>query len=174
MSLCHKLNFFSKNTLHFDIFILNKMFVRNWVFATNSDVLIPVSLQPNVVDLRNFKLGIMLDLINCVWNIKGLHHHFAKIIELKQIKRHLHTDYLSILIDNPGFISFSSVRIGFLYFLMESISELEYLCYLLYPPPPGTRAKITSGRKHFTYFPQGIFYGKNNFPSAKKHCISRV
>ena len=32
MSLCHKLE-------------------RNWVFATNSDILIPISLEPNDVDL---------------------------------------------------------------------------------------------------------------------------
>ena len=29
---------------------------RNWVFATKSDFLLPRSLQPNVVDLRYFKL----------------------------------------------------------------------------------------------------------------------
>ena len=33
---------------------------RNWVFATNSDVLIPISLQHNSVNLRNFKLWILL------------------------------------------------------------------------------------------------------------------
>ena len=37
-------------------FILNKLGERNWVFATNSDFLIPISLQFNVVDLRHFKL----------------------------------------------------------------------------------------------------------------------
>ena len=31
-------------------FILNKLGERNWVFATNSDFLIPTSLQSNVVD----------------------------------------------------------------------------------------------------------------------------
>ena len=29
---------------------------RNWVFATNYDFQIPISLRPNVVDLRYFKL----------------------------------------------------------------------------------------------------------------------
>ena len=33
---------------------------RNWVFATNSDFLIPISLEPNVIDLRYFKLWIVL------------------------------------------------------------------------------------------------------------------
>ena len=28
---------------------------RNWVFATNSDFLITISLEPNVVDLRYFE-----------------------------------------------------------------------------------------------------------------------
>ena len=50
--------------------------LRSWVFATNSDFLISISLQPNAVDLRYFKL-----LIPEVWNIKGLHHKVAKILE---------------------------------------------------------------------------------------------
>ncbi len=29
---------------------------RNWVFPTNSDILIPLSLQHNVVDISNYKL----------------------------------------------------------------------------------------------------------------------
>ena len=46
--------------------IIQQNFTRNiemlnWVFATNSDFLIPISLQPNIVDLRYFKLWIMLD-----------------------------------------------------------------------------------------------------------------
>ena len=36
---------------------------RNWVFATNSDCLIPISLHPNVVNFRYFKLWILLDQI---------------------------------------------------------------------------------------------------------------
>ena len=46
------------------VFILE----RNWVFATNSDFLIPISLQPNVVTLRYFKQWILLDQKICVWN----------------------------------------------------------------------------------------------------------
>ena len=43
------------------------------VFATNSDILITISLQPNaVVDLRYFKLWILLDKIIQVWYIKVL------------------------------------------------------------------------------------------------------
>ena len=34
---------------------------RNRVFVTNSDFLIPISMQPNVVDLKYFKLWILLD-----------------------------------------------------------------------------------------------------------------
>ena len=36
---------------------------RSWVFATNTDFLNPISLQPNVVDPRRFKLWILLDKI---------------------------------------------------------------------------------------------------------------
>jgi len=43
---------------------------RNWVFATNSDILITTSLQPNVLDLRFFKFWILLDQIFKFCNIK--------------------------------------------------------------------------------------------------------
>ena len=36
---------------------------RNWVFATNSDFQISISLQPNVVDLTYFKLWSLSDKI---------------------------------------------------------------------------------------------------------------
>ena len=32
------------------------LFQMKWVFVTNSDLLIPISQQPYVIDLRNFKL----------------------------------------------------------------------------------------------------------------------
>ena len=49
------------------------------VFVTNSIYLIPIALQPNAVNLRYFKLLIMLDQINQVWNMRGLHIPVAKI-----------------------------------------------------------------------------------------------
>ena len=58
---------------------------RNWVFATNSDFLITISLEPNVTDLRYFKLWILLNQIIRVWNIKGLQHRFLKILGLKYL-----------------------------------------------------------------------------------------
>ena len=38
-------------------------FQRNWVFVTNSDFLIPISLQSNVADIWHFKLWLLLDQI---------------------------------------------------------------------------------------------------------------
>ena len=35
---------------------LNFIVIQNLIFATNSDFIIPLSLKPNVVDLRYFKL----------------------------------------------------------------------------------------------------------------------
>ena len=61
------------------------MFQRNWVFATNSDFLITISLEPNVVDLNYFKLWILLDQIIWVWNIKGLQHRVLKILRFKYL-----------------------------------------------------------------------------------------
>ena len=54
----------------------------NWVFATNSDFLITISLKPNVVDLRYFKLWILL---NQIWNVKGLQHRVLKILGFKYL-----------------------------------------------------------------------------------------
>ena len=50
----------------------------NWVFATNSDFLIFVSLQHNVAYHRYFKLCILMAQIIKVWNIICLHHQVAK------------------------------------------------------------------------------------------------
>jgi len=36
---------------------------RNWDFATNSDFLIPLSLQPNVADIQYLKRWVTLDQI---------------------------------------------------------------------------------------------------------------
>ena len=36
------------------------IFQMNWVFATNSYVLIPISFQPEVVDLWHFKLRVLV------------------------------------------------------------------------------------------------------------------
>ena len=42
---------------------------RNWVFATNSNFLIPKSVQPNSVNLRYFKLRFFDPTEFIVWNI---------------------------------------------------------------------------------------------------------
>ena len=51
-------------------------FQRNWVFVTNSDFL---WLQSNVIELRYFKLWILLDEIILVWNIKGVRPQVANM-----------------------------------------------------------------------------------------------
>ena len=56
---------------------------RNLVFVTNSDFLVSMSLQPNAVDLRYFKLYILIEKVIWVWNIKGLHQKVAEIYGLE-------------------------------------------------------------------------------------------
>ena len=53
--------------------------------ATNSDFLITISLDPNVADLRYFKLWILLDQIIWFWNIKGLQHRVLKLLRFKYL-----------------------------------------------------------------------------------------
>ena len=52
---------------------------RVWVLVTNSDFLIPISWQPNFVDLIYFNQGILLDQIILVWNSKVVNHQVAKM-----------------------------------------------------------------------------------------------
>jgi len=66
-------------------FEVSNVWQRNWVFATNSDFLIPIFLEPNFADLWYFKLWILLDQIIWVWNIKGLQHRVLKILWFKYL-----------------------------------------------------------------------------------------
>ena len=52
---------------------------RNWVFAPNSNFLIPISLQNDCVNLWYFKLRL-IDQTECIaWNIKGLRHGLQRL-----------------------------------------------------------------------------------------------
>ena len=55
---------------------------RNWVFATNSDFLITISLEPNAADLRYFKLWI-LQLGQIIWVC--LQYRVLKILRFKYL-----------------------------------------------------------------------------------------
>ncbi len=52
---------------------------RNWVFATNSNRLIPISFLSDDVNLWYFNLWLFDPTELIVWNIKGLQHMDAKI-----------------------------------------------------------------------------------------------
>ena len=56
---------------------------RNWVFATNSVFVKPISLQPDDVNLWHFKLTLFDLIAFIVWNIKGLRHWVATILKLE-------------------------------------------------------------------------------------------
>ena len=58
---------------------------RNWVFATNSNFLIPISLQPDGVGLWYFKLTLFDLKEIIVWNIWGLWHCVAMILGLEKM-----------------------------------------------------------------------------------------
>ena len=73
MNYTRVLELFDNPYLRFKSFIVWSIVKRNWVFATNSDFLISISLEPNVVDPRYFKLWILLDQIFWAWNIKGFY-----------------------------------------------------------------------------------------------------
>ena len=79
-------------TLQFLIRLLVKQ--RNCVFATNSDFLIPISLEPNVVDLRDFKLWIMLDQTIKVWNIYRFAPTRCKVKEIWKFEFVAKTEFL--------------------------------------------------------------------------------
>ena len=71
----------------------------DWVFATNADLPIPISLQPNVVNLEYLKLWILLELAG---NIKGLTCQVAKIkgLEILSLRQWLNSFYYWYLLKN--------------------------------------------------------------------------
>ena len=50
--------------------------LRNWVFATNSVFVKPISLQPYDVNLWYFKLTLFDLIAFIVWNSKGLQQYW--------------------------------------------------------------------------------------------------
>ena len=83
---CVLLNFLHLNYILLCIWTI--LFSSSWfaighVEVTNSDFLIPISLQHNVADLKYFKLWILLDQLIYIRNNKGLHLRVAKIYRLK-------------------------------------------------------------------------------------------
>ena len=77
MNFAHSLN----DRLYVNKCKINNRYERSWVFATNSNFLIPISVQPDDENLRHFKLRLF-DLTEfIVWNIWGLRHWMAKILE---------------------------------------------------------------------------------------------
>ena len=54
-----------------------KGMIKNWVFATNLNFLIPKSLHPSVVNSWYFKHRLFDLTEYIVWNIKGLRHRVA-------------------------------------------------------------------------------------------------
>ena len=87
---------------------------RNWVFATNSDFLITISLEPNVVDSRYFKLWILLDQIFRAWNIKGSKDIRVWIFEIVTKTQFLWIYYLplrnkALLLENKLFGNVSKI-----------------------------------------------------------------
>ena len=51
-----------------------KSFERNWFFATNSNIINPISFQPDGVNFLYLKFTLFI-----VWNLKGLQHCIAKL-----------------------------------------------------------------------------------------------
>ena len=62
-------------------FLFKKHLQSHWAFATNSDFLIPISVQPDVIDLRYFKLWLLLYQTIKILNIKGLHNLVVQVLE---------------------------------------------------------------------------------------------
>ena len=97
---------------------------RNWVFATNSVFVKPISLQPNGVDLRYFKLWIMLDERILVWNIKGVHHQVEKNIVIRKSEFVTKTQFLL-------YISLNSLKLaeGLIWKWYPSLTIISYLLF---------------------------------------------
>ena len=98
---------------------------KSWVFATNSDFLISISLQPNAVDLRYFKLLILINKITKVWNIKGFHHKVAKILESEYFSLWQKLNSFSI------FISYQPDGVYLWYFKLRLFESSDFIVWIL-------------------------------------------
>ena len=99
---------------------------RNWVFATNSDFLIPISLQPAVVDLSYFRLSISNTLIlkyqrftSSVW----------KYIRIRKVELVAKNQFLSVI------NNISSVVVYIVYiFLIRFQLQNRFICFYSIDP----------------------------------------
>ena len=112
----------------------NSFWQRNWVFGTNSDLIIPISLQPNVVDLRSFKLWILLHQIILVWNIKSLKHQFSKIWGSENLSLWQRLNSLfHVLLFYSGLLWAKFIKIIYGYFVFFTKNLLDSVKYCRQP-----------------------------------------
>ena len=77
---------------------------RKWIFATNSDVIILISLQPDVEDLGYFKIWILLDHIVYAWNIQDFNsqgsqrYRIYKIGDGGKLSSFINYEFLSLIL----------------------------------------------------------------------------
>ena len=99
---------------------------RNWVLATNSDFLIPISLQPAVVDLSYFRLSISNTLIlkyqrftSSVW----------KYIRIRKVELVAKNQFLCVI------NNISSVVVYIVYiFLIRFQLQNRFICFYSIDP----------------------------------------
>ena len=70
------------------------------VYKGNESLPQTISLEPNVADLRYFKLWILLDQIIWVWNIKDLQHRVLKILKFKYLILFQRLNFFKNLVTN--------------------------------------------------------------------------
>ena len=113
--------------------ILNEP-LKKWVYATNSNFLNPLFLQPDVVDLWYLKIWILFDQIVKVWKKQRLTPSCCKIIgfkievwEVNFFKFKLFKSYPHLLI----FSNFVNSFILFKYFVLLLYFRSGYIAILL-------------------------------------------
>ena len=81
-------------------------------------------MEPNTVDLRYFKLCIMLDERILVWNIKGVHHQVEKNIVIRKSEFVTKTQFLL-------YISLNSLKLaeGLIWKWYPSLTIISYLLF---------------------------------------------
>ena len=106
----------------------------------NYDFLVSISVQPNVVDFRYFKLWMLLDKIIKVWNIKGLHYQGPNVVNLTYDAELLTADSklkvkkgFELMIHNILFYVVSWIESkSAIYCRLQCIVKYAYHCIILY------------------------------------------
>ena len=101
------------------------IYQRNWLFATNSDFLISISFDSNVVNLWNFKLWLLLDQKNISLKYQWFTTLGSKDIGIRNSEFVAMSQFLCWLNDSLNYCGVYSEKIHFDFWLVKQYKRYK-------------------------------------------------